>query len=374
MPRNEIATVVNEVGPGVPEWVVLMPAGEVKGSSRMVCEAGDADRVINAFQQKGVSLVVDYEHQTLGGDYASPTGLAPAAGWVNEMRFDPGRGLLGRVDWTPRARTSLAAREYRYLSPVMFKNKGTDRVLRMHSAALTNKPAIEGMCPVVNSETLVTGEDEMEELCALLGLAPDAGMEAVMAKIKELMDGQAVSANKSQLLAVVTEETGVGVDGEVEAVANSLRTAFNRIKNPAGVVPATTVETLQGEIKTLRKQISDRECDELIAANSAKLPPAQHDWFRKTYDRDPAFAREWIAAAPALVVNAERTPSDRKSAVPPPADRAAAINAARSKYREAEETSIMICSENSWVNQSLRDSGLEPLSSEEIKSLAIAIG
>ena len=45
--------------------------------------------------QRGVDLVVDYEHQTLKGVEA------PAAGWVKELKLEDGN-IVAVVEWTPR--------------------------------------------------------------------------------------------------------------------------------------------------------------------------------------------------------------------------------------------------------------------------------
>ncbi|MGB9626589.1 MAG: phage protease, partial [Phycisphaerae bacterium] len=139
-------------------------------------------------------MPIDYEHQTLGGGYASPTGQAPAAGWIKRLfvvrpvgiacrgdeategRSDEAKGQLGdekdsgtptpsfslggrggaglyaEVEWTEPARAQLAARQYRYLSPVAIVRKSDRRLVALHSAALTNKPAIVGMRAIVNRD------------------------------------------------------------------------------------------------------------------------------------------------------------------------------------------------------------------------------
>jgi phage I-like protein len=90
-------------------------------------------------------VVVDYEHQTLSGH------KAPAAGWIKELtaRDD---GLWARVAWTDAARGHLAAREYRYFSPVLRLEPETRRPLALLHAALTNTPAINGLALPRSSE------------------------------------------------------------------------------------------------------------------------------------------------------------------------------------------------------------------------------
>jgi phage I-like protein len=357
--------VVNELGPQLPEWTLLIPWGRVAGESEMLVDEQSAEAVINRFKAHAADLVIDYEHQTLGGEYSRADGLAPAAGWVKEIRAEPGKGLFGRVDWTNKAKTAIAAREYRYLSPVAIKSKKAgNRVLRLHSAGLVNKPAIEGMCPIVNSEGLFDEENDMEELCKLLGLPPDASVEQCIEKIKALKGSETASVNSAAKLKIVAEEVGIAdLDSQdLEVATNSLRTAFNRIKNPAGKVDAAELTKLNDEVKKLKDQLADRECDELISANSNRLPPAKTDWFRKTFRNDPAFAREWIKEAPELVVNKESAGgSESGEAV----DRVMVINSARKEFA-ANHQLAALTSERNLVNNALRDKGLIVLTEEEV--------
>ena len=106
--------------------------------------------MLREFQRHGTDLVIDYEHQSLGGRYAAPNGLAPAAGWITAIEVRPGEGIWGRVRWTPAAARRVLRREYRFLSPVVIIRKEDRKVMALDSVALTNRPAIAGMRPVVN--------------------------------------------------------------------------------------------------------------------------------------------------------------------------------------------------------------------------------
>ena len=82
-----------------------------------------------ALSAHGTDLPIDYEHQTLGGTYSSPNGQAPAAGWIKSLRSEPGIGLLAEIEWTEQARKMIAAKEYRYLSPVAIIRKNDRKLL-----------------------------------------------------------------------------------------------------------------------------------------------------------------------------------------------------------------------------------------------------
>lgn len=169
----------------VPARVRIAPWGEVDSTrGRFVVDDEAAAMVVAAFEEHGTDLPVDYEHQTLGGPYASPTGQAPAAGWIKRLESVPGVGIFAHVEWTDNARAQLAAKEYRYLSPVALVRKSDRKIVGLHSVALTNKPAIVGMEPIVNR---VDG-DTLETLREQLKLEPDADVHTVLLAASRRMD------------------------------------------------------------------------------------------------------------------------------------------------------------------------------------------
>lgn len=74
-----------------------------------------------------------------------------------------------------KAKNYLRCKEYRYLSPVVIIQKNSHRVSQLHSVALTNTPAINGMTPIINSATISSGvtytlNDTEKEICKMLNL------------------------------------------------------------------------------------------------------------------------------------------------------------------------------------------------------------
>lgn len=128
-------------------------------------DAKAARAVIDDFEALGDErdVVIDYEHQTLGGEYAAPNGKAPAAGWITDWKYVPGKGLYAVVEWTESAKVAMAAREYRYHSPV-FSVDSDGRVAWVHSVALTNSPATLDILPIAASRKH-GGESEFTRLC-----------------------------------------------------------------------------------------------------------------------------------------------------------------------------------------------------------------
>lgn len=157
-------------GEEVPGRVVLAPWGRVESQKgAFFVDEESAELVVRAFEEHGTDLPIDYEHQTLGGEFASPDGKAPAAGWIKSLSAEPGIGIVGHIEWTQQGRDMLAAREYRYLSPVALIRKSDRKLVGIHSAALTNKPAIVAMEAIVNRAAEPEADTEVEEtlLCEL---------------------------------------------------------------------------------------------------------------------------------------------------------------------------------------------------------------
>jgi phage I-like protein len=86
-----------------PSRVLLIPWGRVESSKgHFTFDQQAADLVVAAFTSQQVDLPIDYEHGTLGGEYTSPDGVAPAAAWIKSLQIVPGEGLFGRIEWTDR--------------------------------------------------------------------------------------------------------------------------------------------------------------------------------------------------------------------------------------------------------------------------------
>ncbi|HNQ21677.1 MAG TPA: phage protease [Phycisphaerae bacterium] len=281
-------------GGEVPQRVLLTPWGEVESSSGpFIVDEEAAKLAVEAFRAHATDLPVDYEHHTLGGAYAAPDGQAVAAGWVKELTAEPGVGLVALIDWTEPARRQLAARQYRYLSPVALIRRRDRKLVAIHSAALTNKPAIVGMPAIVNRATDMPGvmEVALTALRAELKLADDADAEAVLAAARERL---------------------------------------------AGLREELTAQQVEGRLAE--------------AVRGGKLAEAQRDWARTLLRRDEALFEEWLRTAPAVVAcGATRPPRGADGA-----DRQA-TRAARARAEFALHPLLAeLTSEEAYVADSLR--------------------
>ena len=295
------STLVEAAGDGGETMrVLLAPWGLVESSSgTFVLDGESAELVVRAFEAQGVDLPVDYEHQTLGGEFASPSGQAPAAGWIRRLEVVAREGLYGHVAWTPGAAERLAAREYRYVSPVALVRKRDRKLTALHSAALTNKPAIIGMRPIVNRQDLHRAketpvmEDKLDALRDALVLEESAGAEAVLVAATE-------------------------------------------------------------RIEMLTADLARRRAEELVgrAMQAGKLTESQREWATALAMKDHGAFEAWEAAAPVVVATGRTEPPD--DAADHDRSERVVVAKARHEFRSHPELEL-ITSEQAYVDDALRE-------------------
>ena len=172
-------------GDGVPEWVHLLPAGEIRTvDGRGPYRVKSLQSVIAASLQPGDKLPLDENHST---DKAAPLGLAsPARGWIVELEARED-GLWGRVEWTGEGQRLMADRAYRGISPAIL-HSGDKQVAAVLRASLTNTPNLQGLV-ALHSEN--SGMDWKAMLIEMLGLDSGADDAAISAALKAKMEGGA---------------------------------------------------------------------------------------------------------------------------------------------------------------------------------------
>lgn len=272
--------------------VQLLPAGEFravdgrpKECAAWRLDARLAAAVIDKVATRTNPMVFDYEHQTL---FAATRGHpAPAAGWFKTLEWREGQGLFAiDVEWTERARTMIAAREYRYVSAVfLYDQQG--RVTEILHAALTNNPALDGMDEVqvaalsrlADFSSLSTHQENtvtlLEKLIAALGLAAGATEEQALA---------ACSSLKTQ-----------SADAESRIAALAANQA-----DPAKFVSVDVMRELQNQVAALSAQVNAGQVDDLVgvALSDGRLLPAQEPWARELGKTNLAALTQYLETAP----------------------------------------------------------------------------
>lgn len=325
------------------QTVRLAPDGETKSrNGRFIIDAEASAAIVADFAAHKTPIVIDFEHQTLGGEYASPDGKAPAAGWVRKLWHEAGRGLLGLVEWNDKAREMIRAGEYRFLSPVLVVDKASRRATALHSAALTNKPAIPGM------ERLAASENSPKEP-APDAERTDAGKDAA---------APALVPNKDTEIAVAVR-TQLGLDQDADA-ATVL----------AAMVDRSRVEILaakERELTALRTKIEDAEFTIAIAPfeklNLANpRDAADRKVLRKLFAEDrESFEAVLTARRPLIPAGQTQGPAHLSA-------RGALLAEARAKF-STDRSLKGITSLRAFSAQLLRDRGEAELSKDEVDSL-----
>ena len=288
---------------GAPEIISVLPYGHVvsqKGEFDVDEESLKAMK--EQIAQRGVDLVVDYEHQTLTGE------RAPAAGWVKELFAEDGH-IKARVEWTIPAKQYLENKEYRYLSPVITVRKTDNKAMGLHSLALTNTPAIAGMTPIVNSSTFQGGETTMNELikklAAALGLGEDADEEQILAALSACVEEN-----------TPLKEAAAGgkkpKDQDDGIVANKSVCELLGLKGGASTADvAASIMALKGgvdgRVKALEEKLADRDAEEAVelALKSGKITPAQREWAKEYALKSPDGFKAFLERAPQVVPMSE---------------------------------------------------------------------
>ncbi|MEW6250018.1 MAG: phage protease, partial [Planctomycetota bacterium] len=244
-----------------PEWVELIPAGVFSGRDGRGPYRLDAEAVLTAFAEGGIDLPIDYEHQSLAAD--DKAGPVPAAGWIKALEVRDG-ALWGRVQWTPRAAELIAAREYRFLSPVFRHVQG--RVVALAGAGLVHYPNLD-LTPVANRQG-----DAMSDPIDLAPIAEALGAPA--------------DADAAQLVA---------------HAANLRRRADS--PDPAAWVPMSQHKAVADELARLQAEVARQKAEAAVseAMRAGKLAPALKDWAMGYASHDPEGFAAWAAAAPVIV-------------------------------------------------------------------------
>lgn len=279
---------------GVPDEIRLLPMGHVKSSKGdFEVDAQSVASIIQQFKARKLDLVIDYEHQTLEDVQA------PASGWIKDLY--PGTdALMAKVEWTEKGREYIANKEYKYLSPVVLVTKKDHRAVILHSAALTNTPAIDGMYAIINSDDLSieNAEEkennimELEKLIKLLGLENDATEEDILTKLSELMETSG-KKEEAQLVANKTVLDLLELPGSAKTEDVTARIMSFKAGDSA----------LKARVEQLEKQEKERKADALVemALKEGKISAAQKDWANTYALSDPQGFELFVEKAPAVV-------------------------------------------------------------------------
>lgn len=291
---------------GCPDRIRILPVGRISSEKGdFVVDEESYNAMKAEMQRRGIDIVIDYEHQTLEGVQA------PAGGWVKDLDYTP-EAIEAKVEWTPKAQEYLKNKEYRYLSPVVLTRKSDNKAVALHSLALTNTPAINGMFAIVNSADAEIENDDtggngmdLQKIKEILGLPADAAEEAVMNELLKKLGGEEKKDGEGDT------EPEKDAGGETEAVANSVILGLlglpdgARTEDVAGKIMALKAgaDSQRQEITDALNRIKDHEAEEAVmtALKAGKITAAQKDWAKAYALKDRTGFDSFVDKAPVVV-------------------------------------------------------------------------
>ncbi|MBE7507792.1 MAG: hypothetical protein HS101_16115 [Planctomycetia bacterium] len=392
-----------------PERVLIFPWGDVEFWDRdktFIVDETAAATTLKAFVDRGVDLPFDYEHQSMGGKFASPDGKAIAAGWIKSLEVVPNEGIYANVEWTEAAAKHIGKKEYRYLSPVFYTRKDDSRLIEVVSVALTNTPALRRIPAIVSEDSRMDGMDRIYEWRYRLNLPETATPEEIVMELQKLVDqfkallGNSAPSEPAAIVASIklrldeldaikealAKELGIAKDGRadafVAAIAKAKTDAAEAAKSTAPAqaelsVLTDRVKRAEERAQSAEDRLTDRDAEERIAKalsagklTEADLSHAEHGPYFKSLARD---GKAWAACIDRLPSKAPKDGPAVKAGTRHVASatggRAAVIASAKSEF--ADNADKIPCSVREYVDEALRESNEAKLTEDEAKSLSV---
>jgi phage I-like protein len=291
---------IGETGEQAPEWLHLLPAGELVRTvdGRGPYRVADAAALMSA-SMAGGKLALDENHAT---DRAAPVGGAsPARGWIVDMqRRDD--GIWGKVDWVADPNGVPAWKQYRGVSPVI-NHDPSGTVSAILRASLTNTPNLAGLQSLHSQEN--ADMDFRTLLIGLLGLDSDADDAAITAAIDaaKKKGGDDTVALQAQL-SPIARAVGLAAGADAAAVLAGVQ----QLKADAGdngVITALQSELAEmaGKLTALTDNSTRKDAttfvDSAIAAGRVGVKPLR-DRYITMHMADAKGTEELVNALPAI--------------------------------------------------------------------------
>lgn len=275
----------------------LSPWGVVQTTNgAYVMDDEAAAAIVAAFAKHGTALPIDREHETLP-ENTPAAGSRGAVGWIEEVYAEPGNALMGKVRWTDEGRALIRAEAFRYLSPVLMVRKSDRRAVSLHSAAMTNKPAIPKMDRLAASQTAQATNVVIHPVPA-----SDADQQAHAARMA------LVASRDAEVARAVREHFSLKRDAGREAVVVALANMSN---------DGERVAKLERELAAMKDGENKRRVDALMEAEYVAGRVIRGTMFdteaRKLAENDPdAFTTLVSSRKPIVEQGATKPPSDKQ--------------------------------------------------------------
>lgn len=252
----------------LPEWMKLIPAGEMFGRDGRPFNNADPYAVLSFFEQNRLDIPLDIEHATeIKGPKGEP---APAQGWFTRLEIRDGE-IWGQIEFNADGEEMVGGKKYRYISPA-FYHDDEGIILGISSVGLTNKPNL--LLPALNNQQ----EQHPMKLSAAIAAALSLNAETAT-------EADAVSA--------------------IDSLKTDKQLALNRAESPdlSKFVPTETHQLALNratEAEAKLKELQDAETETLVddAIAAGKIAPANKQAFLSMCRGDRAGFEAFVAGAP----------------------------------------------------------------------------
>lgn len=230
----------------IPEWVHLLPAGQVRTVDGRGPYTVSDMTALCAASMAGGKLALDENHST---DKAAPLGLsAPARGWIVALQARP-NGIWGKVEWTPEGRQLVPG--YRGISPVIRHDKSSGRIDAILRASLTNTPNLSGLVALHSQAP----QDVRKWLIDTLSITPEGDMNLAGKEATGFLEDAAREA--------------MGPDGTLSAADHDMIARLGI--DPAAYLATKTKDAEQNGVPGFREGLARRLGVPLSATNETIL-------------------------------------------------------------------------------------------------------
>lgn len=366
--------------------VVVFAKGNIENSNGppIVMDEEAARAIIARFDDQGVDVPVDWEHGTVTKGERGER--APAAGWITALTWDDARGLIAAVKWNDEALEDIRSRRYKYVSPVFQIDQETRRPNKLHSLALTNKPATKRQSELLAaSESLYEETTDMAKKDEKVSLQDDgaggggsiAALAVALTKAGVEVDAGneagVIDAAIQWILSKVGEGAGEGAGegeggGDMEEAARELFKALGADSADEALIKFKAAYVSREEFTALSDKLKARDIDEALERyeRANKINPqddAQVKACRAFAERDLKGFITFMDSQPAIIEPGRKTPKEEAGT-----KRARLIKAAASEWHSTPTVNKHV-KLRSYVDQSLRDEDLALLTDTEADEL-----
>ncbi len=305
-------------------WVQIFPAAaewygaDGRGPYRM----SNPQRVI--LQSRSDEFIrfsmIDRDHARQLAPAGTPV---KAAGWFTEYEVREDGSVWGRVDWTPKGKSELDDREFRYFSPTFRFDKATREITVITGGSLTNTPNFREMQALASKEKTKTQTPSEEnnpmkkELIALaksLGLDPEASSEeeilAAARKSQEKMKKLEEDVASIKKLVKLDDDADIAsVQNAVKDIAGKQETASATKVDPEEYVPRKMYDELATRMDNFEKDVSQKNATETVASaiKDGKITPAQKEWAEDYARSNPDGFKKFLDKQPKIVGGNDET-------------------------------------------------------------------